>query len=148
MVWGARQVGKTYLIEELFGKTYYPGKYLRIDCSDDFGFVRYAEANPSLSKVLEYLKLNYQFKDDGKHLLIFDEAQECLPIVRMMKQFCEQRRDIPLIVTGSLVRLKIYRDTHKRGGFAVNSKFLFPVGKINQLSTSFCSMLTAMPMIT
>lgn len=133
MVWGARQVGKTYLIEELFGKTYYPGKYLRIDCSDDFGFVRYAEANPSLSKVLEYLKLNYQFKDDGKHLLIFDEAQECLPIVRMMKQFCEQRRDIPLIVTGSLVRLKIYRDTHKRGGFAVNSKFLFPVGKINQL---------------
>lgn len=133
MIWGARQVGKTYLIEELFAKVFYKDKYLRIDCSDDYVFTRYAIENPSLSKVLEFLKLNYQFIDDGKHLLIFDEAQECLPIVKMMKHFCEQRRDIPLIVTGSLVRLKIFRDSHKRGGYAVNSKFLFPVGKINQL---------------
>ena len=38
MVWGARQVGKSYLIEELFAKIYYKGRYKRIDCSDDSDF--------------------------------------------------------------------------------------------------------------
>lgn len=133
MVWGARQVGKSYLIEELFAKVYYKGRYKRIDCSDDSDFVNYVLNNDKLSKVLEYIEIQYDFKPDKDHLLIFDEAQECLPIVKMMKHFCEQRRDIPVIVTGSLVRLKILRDAHKRGGYANNTKFLFPVGKINQL---------------
>ena len=38
MVWGARQVGKSYLIEELFAKKHFPNRYLRIDCSDDTTF--------------------------------------------------------------------------------------------------------------
>ena len=133
MVWGARQVGKSYLIEELFAKVYYKDRYKRIDCSDDSDFVDYVFNNDKLSKVLEYIEIKYDFKPDKDHLLIFDEAQECLPIVKMMKHFCEQRRDIPVIITGSLVRLKILRDAHKRGGYANNTKFLFPVGKINQL---------------
>lgn len=133
MVWGARQVGKSYLIEELFAKVFYKDRYKRIDCSDDSDFVNYVFNNDKLSKVLEYIEIKYDFKPDKDHLLIFDEAQECLAIVKMMKHFCEQRRDIPIIVTGSLVRLKILRDAHKRGGYANNTKFLFPVGKINQL---------------
>ena len=32
IVWGARQVGKTYLIQELFAKEYYKNNYLYIDC--------------------------------------------------------------------------------------------------------------------
>ncbi len=132
LVLGARQVGKTYLIEELFAKRFYEGSYLRIDLSDDNEFVEYALANPTLSKVLEYIQVRYDFIPDKNHLLIFDEAQECLPIIQMMKHFCEKRRDIPLIVSGSLVRIRLQRQVHKRGGFA-NKSFLFPVGKINQL---------------
>ena len=30
IVWGARQVGKTYLIQELFAKEYYKNSYLYI----------------------------------------------------------------------------------------------------------------------
>ena len=133
IIWGARQVGKSYLVEELFAKSYFKDRYLRIDCSDDRDFVDFVEKNDNLKKVLEYIELNYGFKADKDHLLIFDEAQECLPIVKMMKHFCEQRRDIPLIVTGSLVRIKIFRSAHKRGGYAKSNNFLFPVGKINQL---------------
>ena len=34
MVWGARQVGKSYLIEELFAKEYFKDRYLKIDKSE------------------------------------------------------------------------------------------------------------------
>ena len=132
LVLGARQVGKTYLIEELFAKEYYKDSYLRIDCSDDNEFVDYVLENNNLKSVLEYLQIKYDFIADHNHLLIIDEAQECLPIIEMMKHFCEKRRDIPLIVSGSLVRIRINRFVHKKGGYAKKG-FLFPVGKINQL---------------
>lgn len=128
MVWGARQVGKSYLVEELFAKKYFEDRYLKIDLSDEDDFVKYAENNSNLDKVLDYIELHYHFVPDKEHLLFFDEAQECPSIVKMMKQFCEKRRDIPLVVSGSLVRLRIHRDSKK-----TNKKFLFPVGKINQL---------------
>ena len=128
MVWGARQVGKSYLVEELFAKKFFKDRYLKIDLSDEDDFVEYAENNSNLEKVLDYIELHYHFVPDKDHLLFFDEAQECPSIVKMMKHFCEKRRDIPLIVSGSLVRLRINRDSKK-----ANKRFLFPVGKINQL---------------
>lgn len=64
--------------------------------------------------------------------MIFDEAQECLPIITLMKYFCQDHREIPVIVTGSIVRIKIQRENHKRG--KSHNSFLFPVGKINQLT--------------
>ncbi len=133
LVLGATKVGKSYLIEELFAKQFYKGRYLKTDLSDEPEFVEFALDNPSLSRVLEYIQIHYDFVPDENHLLVFDEAQECLPIIKMMKHFCEKRRDIPLIVSGSLVRIKLNRQTHKRGGYADKS-FLFPVGKINQLT--------------
>lgn len=133
MVWGARQVGKSYLIEELFAKKYYPGRYLRIDCSDDVAFTQTVIKNSKLSDVLQYIELRYGFRADANHLIIFDEAQECLPVVKMMKHFCEQRRDIPVIVTGSMVRLKILRKA-RRQKRDDDIPFLFPVGKINELN--------------
>ena len=50
-----------------------------------------------------------------------------------MKYFCEYFRDIPVIVTGSMVRIKIQRENRHRG-ISSSDKFLFPVGKINQLT--------------
>ena len=132
LVLGARQVGKTYLIEELFAKEYYKNNYLKIDCSNELDFVEYVFKNDNLTKVLEYIQIHYDFIPDKNHLLFFDEAQECLPIIKMMKHFCELKREIPVIVSGSLVRIKINRYAHKRGGYA-NKSFLFPVGKINRL---------------
>lgn len=128
MIWGARQVGKSYLVEELFAKVYYKDAYLKIDLSDEDDFVSFAEQNSNLEKVLEYISFHYHFIADKEHLLFFDEVQECPSILKMMKHFCEKRRDIPVIVSGSLVRTRIHHDSKK-----TNKKFLFPVGKINQL---------------
>ena len=133
ILWGARQVGKSFLVEELFAKVYFKNRYLKIDCSDDKEFVDFVFSKNNLKDVLDYIEIRYDFKADKNHLLFFDEVQECLPLVKMLKHFCEQRRDIPVIVSGSLVRIKIFRESHKRGLDSNSPKFLFPVGKINQL---------------
>lgn len=74
---------------------HYPGRFLRIDCSDDVAFTQTVIKTSKLSDFLQYIELRYSFLVDANHLLIFDEAQERLPVVKMMKHVCEQRRDIP-----------------------------------------------------
>lgn len=32
IVWGARQVGKTYLVKDLFAEAFFKGSYIYIDC--------------------------------------------------------------------------------------------------------------------
>ena len=133
MVWGARQVGKSYLIKNLFAERYFKNNYIYVDCRTDYEFVNYCESHVNASDVINYLSLDRGIKISEKTLIIFDEAQECLPIVTLMKYFCQDFREIPIIVTGSMVRIKIQREDRKRGNGS-NSKFLFPVGKINQLT--------------
>lgn len=70
---------------------------------------------------------------DENTLLIFDEVQECPNIISSLKYFCQDFREIPVIATGSMVRIKLQRETKKRGS-KENDKFLFPVGKINQMT--------------
>lgn len=133
MLWGARQVGKSYLIKDIFAEEYFKGKYIYVDCRTDHEFVKYCNSHINAAEVINYLSLDRNMIIDSKTLLIFDEAQECLPIVTLMKYFCQDYKDIPVIVTGSMVRIKIQRENHKKGNGS-NDKFLFPVGKINQLT--------------
>ena len=84
-------------------------------------------------KIIEYISLLKGRQITENTLLIFDEVQECPNIISSLKYFCQNFRQIPVIATGSMVRIKIQRETHKRGS-ADNSKFLFPVGKINQIT--------------
>lgn len=133
IVWGARQVGKTYLIKELFAKQYFPGKFIYVDCREEHEFVDYCLDHVNAKEILRYLSLDRDTVIDKNTLLIFDEVQECLPIVALMKYFCQDFKEIPIIVTGSMVRIKIQREDRKRGAGPKNA-FLFPVGKINQLT--------------
>ncbi len=132
IICGARQVGKTYLIKELFAERYFRNNYIYVDLRTDYNFVNYCFNHINAKDVLEYLSIEHGKIIDKNTLIIFDEAQECLPIVTLMKYFCQDFRDIPIIVTGSMVRIKIARQNKKRGPYS-DSGFLFPVGKIDQL---------------
>ncbi len=133
MVWGARQVGKTTLIKDIFAEKYFKNKYVYIDCRVEHAFVDYCMNHVNAKEVINYIELEKDIVIDKNVLLIFDEAQECLPIITLMKYFCQDYQEIPVIVTGSMVRIKIQRENRKRGNSS-NDKFLFPVGKINQLT--------------
>ena len=133
IVWGARQVGKTYLVEELFAKKYYKNNYIYVDCKKEDEIREFCSKTANAEKIIEYISLRKGRQINEKTLLIFDEVQECSNIISSLKYFCQDFREIPVIATGSMVRIKFQRETHKRGS-RENDKFLFPVGKINQIT--------------
>lgn len=132
IVWGARQVGKTYLIKDIFAETYYKDNYIYIDCKIEDEISDFCSKTANAEKIIEYISLLKGKQITENTLLIFDEVQECPNIVSSLKYFCQDYRNIPVIATGSMVRIKIQREINKRG--ASNNKFLFPVGKINQIT--------------
>lgn len=133
IVWGARQVGKTYLVKDIFAQTYYKDNYIYIDCKIEDEVRDFCTKTANAKKIIEYISLLKGKQIDENTLLIFDEVQECPNIVSSLKYFCQDFRQIPVIATGSMVRIKIQRETHKRGS-GNDGKFLFPVGKINQIT--------------
>lgn len=133
IVWGARQVGKTYLVKDIFAETYYKDNYIYIDCKIEDEIRDFCLKTANAGKIIEYISLRKGRQITENTLLIFDEVQECPNIISALKYFCQDFRQIPVIATGSMVRIKIQRETHKRG-VAESNKFLFPVGKINQLT--------------
>ncbi len=133
IVWGARQTGKTYLIKDIFAEQYYPNNYIYIDCKIEDGVRQFCSETANAAKIIEYISLAKGRKITEDTLLIFDEVQECPNIVSAMKYFCQDFRQIPVIATGSMLRVKIQRESRKRGAQTAE-KFLFPVGKINQIT--------------
>lgn len=133
VVWGARQVGKTYLVKDLFAQKYYAGSYIYVDCKKEDEIREFCSQTANAEKIIEYISLRKGKKITEKTLLIFDEVQECLNLVSALKYFYQDFPEIPVIATGSMVRIKLQRETHKRG-VSEDKKFLFPVGKINQMT--------------
>ncbi len=133
MIWGARQVGKTYLIRDIFAETHYKGSYIYIDCRVENDICNFCESHVSAKEIVEFISAVKNKRIDENSLLIFDEIQECPGLITALKYFCQDMRQIPVIATGSMVRIKLQRLNKKRGNGS-GKPFLFPVGKINQLT--------------
>ena len=133
IVWGARQVGKTYLIKNIFAERYFKNNYVYIDFRIEKKIKDYCDVEVDPKKIIEFISITKNVRINEDTLLIFDEIQECLGVITSLKYFCQDYRKQPVIATGSMVRIKINRTTHKRG-VDKNEKFLFPVGKINQFT--------------
>ena len=131
IIWGARQVGKTYLVKEIFAEMYYNKNYIYIDFKIEDKINDFCSKTANAAKIIEFISLNKGRPIDENTLLIFDEIQECPNIISALKYFCQDFRNIPVIATGSMVRIKLQRIANKRGK---RETFLFPVGKIAQIT--------------
>ena len=136
MIYGARQVGKTYLIRDLFAKNYYPGKhiYINFKFEDDIrdfvnGDGMYTAPTSNAQKIMDHISLRMNAEIDENTLLIFDEIQEALPAISSLKDFKENHPNIKVIASGSLVRIKLHRQARKK-----NKGFFYPVGAIEELT--------------
>lgn len=118
---GARQVGKTHLLEQ-FGKEHFQ-QVVYANFEEDLALHAFFEDNISPEKIIQSLELYYGIKIDPDHcLIIFDEIQECSRALISLKYFCESRDrsgdDYFIVAAGSLLGLKVGKESG------------FPVGKV------------------
>ena len=120
---GARQVGKTWLMEE-FGRLYYDDTfYFNFDEEDELQSVFKTNKNPH--RIIELLGMIKGKKIlPEKHLITFDEVQECSEALNSLKYFCEKANEYHIISAGSLL------------GTLLAKPKSYPVGKVNLLNIS------------
>lgn len=112
---GARQTGKTYLLERLFGKSF--ANVVRIDFLENPAHKEIFEGSLSPNDVLMNIELVTQKTFDPKtDLLILDEIGECERAVTSLKYFAEKAPTHFVTASGSNIGL-------------LNT---FPVGKVEQ----------------
>lgn len=122
VIYGARQVGKTFIVEQ-FGKQHYEN-VLYLNMEIEATFCRFLETELSPEKIIQYLEATKTTEIvPGKTLLFIDEIQACEKALTSLKYFCEQMPEHHIIAAGSLLGVAIDR-----------SHFSFPVGKVNELN--------------
>lgn len=130
VVWGARQVGKTYLITELFAKREFKD-YVYIDLKKDDDARDFFSTTSDAGKYLDYIEARYGKKISKDVPLIFDEVQQCHKVLSSLKYFKQDHQELPVIATGSMVRLSLKHEENKK---EEQNEFLFPVGSIDSIN--------------
>lgn len=102
MLYGARQVGKTYLLKE-FGKNEF-GNMIYINCYMNHAVKSLFSVNVDVNRLLLGLSaLSGEKIERGRTFIFLDEVQEIPEIVAALKYFCEDAPWIHLAVAGSLL---------------------------------------------
>ena len=117
---GARQIGKTYILQQ-FGKENYEGvAYFNFDHDEDLYNLFTNTKDPK--RLLEQLAFIYgKAIIPGKTLIIFDEIQECPNALNSLKYFQEEANEYHIVCAGSLLGIRL-------------SHTSFPVGKVDFLN--------------
>lgn len=134
VIQGARQVGKTWLMQE-FGKKYYEQvAYINFDV--DLKSREIFDVDYDTERLIMDIGLATKTKINAENtLIIFDEIQECPRALTSLKYFRENAPQYDIIVAGSLLGVACHEGTG------------FPVGKVsfmNIFPLSFEEFLLAM----
>jgi len=122
LVNGARQIGKTYIINE-FGRTEFSDVvYINLETNPVVKDV--FEGNIEPSSLIPLLESHTNKRIiAGETLLFLDEIQASERALLSLKYFCEQAPQYYVVAAGSLLGVAVNRD-----------KYSFPVGKIDELN--------------
>ena len=122
LLYGARQVGKTYLVKE-FGEKYFNDViYVNFETNNIIGKIFDEDITPK--HIIKSLEIIFGKKIDKNNTLIFfDEIQKNTRALTSLKYFCEDAGEYYVVAAGSLL------------GVHINKKdFSFPVGKVDFLT--------------
>ena len=114
---GARQVGKTYIVNYFAGREYGSSVYCNFE--KDTGlhdFFRDLSPSNIIKKISIYKRREII---PGSTLIIFDEIQACPEAITALKYFNEEANDYHIVALGSLLGVSVNREN-----------FSFPVGKV------------------
>ena len=116
---GARQVGKTWLVEKLAQEEF--ENYLKIDFEENTELVSIFEGDLDPQKICAELELRTGIDIiTGKTLLFIDEIQICPRAIIALRYFYEKMPSLHVIAAGSLLEFAL-------------SEISFPVGRIQSL---------------
>lgn len=117
---GARQVGKTYILQEFGAKHYQNTAYVNLDHNTEVATIFRQDYDiPRILRAISAL-LNMHIEPSNT-LIIFDEIQESPIVLNSLKYFCEQAPEYHVAVAGSLLGISFHSDTS------------FPVGKVDMI---------------
>ena len=132
LLYGARQVGKTWLMEE-FGKTNFPD-YVILNLEKNERIANVFQKTLEPQEILTAIEMETRQTISKDTLIILDEIQACPSAITSLKYFCEDLPEYHIIAAGSLL------------GVAIHSGVSFPVGKVESMyiyPMTFCEFLDA-----
>jgi len=130
VIYGARQVGKTWLMKEFGAKYYNTTAYITFDA--DSLYKNIFEKDFSIPRIIHELSVATGVNITPDTLVIFDEIQECPRALTSLKYFSENAPGYQVIAAGSLLGVM----TLEGSGF--------PVGKIDIMTVYPMSFLEFM----
>lgn len=117
---GARQVGKTWLMQE-FGKNEYE-KCAYINFDSNIRMAELFSGDFDIERIIQGLKIESGVNIEPENtLIIFDEVQETPKALTSLKYFYEKANEYHIVAAGSLL------------GVAMHEGISFPVGKVDFL---------------
>lgn len=122
LIYGARQIGKTYSMLA-FGKEHYDNTvYCNFENTSDLHAVFERDLDPK--RIIAAISAMYGVQiQKGATLIIFDEIQACERAITSLKYFNEQANEYHIVAAGSLLGLAVNR-----------GQYSFPVGKVDKLT--------------
>lgn len=124
LVDGARQVGKTYLIEEFARREF--DSYVKVDFLHDEGAVATFAEVAGGQDLIERLTLAAGTAvEPGRTLVFLDEVQEAPNVITLSKYIAQDAR-FPLVMSGSLLGVELRRVKSLPVGFA-HIENMFPL---------------------
>ena len=120
LLYGARQVGKTYLVKE-FGKSFDDMIYVNFETNEIINSIINENIEPN--NIIKQLEIFFNKKITENTLIFFDEIQQNPRALTSLKYFCEDAPNYYVIGAGSLLGVHIKRENYS-----------FPVGKVDILN--------------
>ena len=118
MLVGARQTGKTYILEEFCKKNFEKYIYINLDKEENIAKVFEETLEPEL--IIEKIEIiKNEIINPGNTIIFLDEIQVSERAISSLKYFCESQKEYKIVCAGSLLGVKINR-----------FKSSFPVGKV------------------
>jgi predicted AAA+ superfamily ATPase len=128
VIYGARQIGKTYSIMDFGTKNYASVAYFYFD--NNPGLCELFESGiTSVASLMVKLEANInQSISPGNTLIVFDEVQVCPAALNSLKRFKEDAPEYHVIAAGSLLGVSLNRKRTEG-----EQSYSFPVGKVDEL---------------
>ncbi len=126
MLVGARQTGKTYILEEFCQNNFNNYIYINLDKEESIQDIFRDTIDPD--KIIEKLEIikNININVDDT-IIFFDEIQVSERAITSLKYFCESEKPYKIVCAGSLLGVKINRFHSSFPVGKVNIKYLYPM---------------------